>query len=570
MLPRITALLLCASAATAAAQNRAQVACRGQRIEAIAVEAEAPTVTGLRRVPVLGNVVRETHVITRDDVVRGYLLLRVGDRCTQLHRAESERILRAQPFLADADIDVFPGQRGGVVLVVKTIDEASLIVSTSLSDAAPTVRGARLGSANLSGLGISASVGWQYHQTLDDRVELRMSDYQFAGRPYVFSFATIRDPLGRDDRAELTLPFRTDVQRYAWRTHIGESRSHALLVERDSGRLVLGFGRQFAEAGGIGRLGPPGRLTLLGLSFTNERARPDTAPERLNEAGLFPDTAAALSGRFVEMRAARVNALIGVRGIRFVRARGLDALRGSQDVPLGLQIGTLVGRAVPALGANANDLFVATDIYAGFGSPRLLYRMQLQAEGRRERGGGGAQWDGMVGSGRLIGYARVGDRRTRTLSVEWSGTSRVRVPHALSLGVPDGGIRGFQNAGSIGARRAIARFSEQVYAGSPFSFGDVGFAIFADVGKLWAGDMPYGVTTPVRSSAGASLLLAVPRRSTRTWRLEFAMPTNREPGTSRWSLRLSHSDLTSFFWREPLDVDAARARAVPGSIYNWP
>ena len=91
-----------------------------------------------------------------------------------------------------------------------------------------------------------------------------------------------------------------------------------------------------------------------------------------------------------------------------------------------------------------------------------------------------------------------------------------------------------------------------------------------EAGQLWKGDLPYGKSTPLRYSAGASMLLAVPMRSSRMWRLEFAAPLQREPGLPRWELRLSHSDRTSFFWREPADVDAARARAVPASIYNWP
>lgn len=561
-------LLLCVSAASAAAQGTTRlVACRGQRIDSIAIDAQAPTVAGLRRVPVIGHIVRNTHVITRDDVVRGYLLLHVGDRCSELRRAESERILRAQPFLADASIDVITNGRGGVNLDVHTIDEASLILSGTLANAGPSVRSLRVGSANLAGLGIATSVSWRGQPAFDDRLELRMSDYQFAGRPYVLNLASVRDPFGRDDRAEMTLPFRTDVQRIAWRSLIGESRGHAQFAQNDSGRLVLGYGREYAEAGGIIRAGPPGRLSLLGVSFTNERAWPDTAPKRFTAAGFHSDTASAF-GRFMETKAARVNALLGVRGIRFMRARGFDALRGTQDVPLGLQIGTLIGRAVPLLGANSNDLFVASDLYLGFGNPRLAYRLQVQGEGRRARGI--KQWDGLVGSGRLSRYSRISETRTRVYSVEWSGTERVLVPHALSLGLPDGGMRGFRNTTTVGGRRGIARIDEQFYLGAPFSFGDFGMAWFTDVGQLWAGDLPYGEATPIRASAGASLLLAIPMRSTRMWRLEFAAPMNHEPGASRWELRLSHTDRTTFFWREPSDVDAARARAVPASIYNWP
>ena len=155
-------------------------------------------------------------------------------------------------------------------------------------------------------------------------------------------------------------------------------------------------------------------------------------------------------------------------------------------------------------------------------------------------------------------------------SVEWSGTSRVVIPHALSLGAPDGGMRGFRDATVIGGRRGIFRLEDQFYLGAPWSFGDLGVSVFAEAGQLWKGDLPYGETTQVRSSAGLSLLLAVPMRSTRMWRLELAAPLNPETRERRWEIRLSHADKTTFFWREPTDITSARARAVPASIYNWP
>ena len=563
------ALLSLACAASAAAQNTAGVVpCRGQRIDSITVDAQAPTVTGLRRVPVIGNVVREAHVVTRDDVVRGYLLLRVGDRCNELRRTESELILRAQPFIADATVDVVANDRGGVDLIVTTIDEGSIVLSGSVAEHAPTVRGVKLGSSNLSGMGVSTTAAWRHQPVLDDRLELRVSAYQFAGRPNVLNLAITREPLGRDDRAELTLPFRSDVQRFAWRTLMGESRGHAPFVQRDSGRLLLGYAREYAEAGGIIRIGPPGKLSLLGLSFTNERAYPDSGAELISSTGFRPDTAVEFTGRFQETRAARVNALIGLRGLRFMRVRAFDALRGTQDVPVGMQVGTLVGRSVRAFGGNSNDMFVASDLYVGIGDPRLTYQLQLHGEGRRERGT--TLWDGLVGSGRLIRHARPTNDRTSIFVVEWSGTSRVLVPHALSLGLPDAGLRGFRNATTVGGRRLITRLDEQLYIGTPFNFGDFGTGIFAETGKLWAGDVPYGSTTPWRASVGASLRLAVPARSTKMWRLEAALPLNPEPGGSKWELRLSHRDIAAYLWREPPDVDAARARAVPASIYNWP
>lgn len=542
--------------------------CRGQRIDSIRVITSAPTVTGLRRVPLAGAFVRNTHVVTRDEIVRGFLLLEVGDRCSELRRAESERILRAQPFLADADIVVLPGNRGGVLLEVRTIDDVSLIFSGSVSNSSPNLRSVRVGSSNLAGVGITTAFGWKHDAVYNDHLQGRFVDHQLFGQPYVLDVSSSKHPFGRDDYAQLSLPFRTDVQRFAWRGLIGGTRAHAQFVPRDTGRIALGFDRSFADAGGIFRIGPPGKLALVGVSFTNEHTMVDTNVVRITDLGFRSDTAALLLSRFAESRAARVNALVGLRWLRFLRVRGFDALRGSQDVPLGFQIGTLVGRGVSALGADSRDMFVASDLYVGIGNRRVIYRLQVQGEGRRAMNSD--TWDGLVASGRFSRHLRASDRRTRIFSVEWSGTEGVLLPHSLALGSPEGGLRGYSTSDEYGGRRGIARLEEQIFLGSPFDYGDAGISLFVDAGQLWPGDLPYAQRTRVRTAAGISLLVAVPMRSTRMWRLEVAAPINPPPGGSQVQIRLRHMDLTSFFWHEPADVHSARARAVPASVYNWP
>jgi len=52
-----------------------------------------------------------------------FLLLSARQPCTERLRAESERILRFQPFLADATVRAFPDDVGGVRIEVESIDE---------------------------------------------------------------------------------------------------------------------------------------------------------------------------------------------------------------------------------------------------------------------------------------------------------------------------------------------------------------------------------------------------------------------------------------------------------------
>jgi hypothetical protein len=47
------------------------------------------------------------------------------------------------------------------------------------------------------------------------------------------------------------------------------------------------------------------------------------------------------------------------------------------------------------------------------------------------------------------------------------------------------------------------------------------------------------------------------------------VPLN-DRGDASFEVRFTNHDFTRWFWREPGDVQAARERAIPNSVYNWP
>jgi hypothetical protein len=81
--------------------------------------------------------------------------------------------------------------------------------------------------------------------------------------------------------------------------------------------------------------------------------------------------------------------------------------------------------------------------------------------------------------------------------------------------------------------------------------------------------VPFGVTTPVKSSLGISLLAAVPPRSARLWRADLAFPLNRG-ARSAMTLRFTNADRTAFVFRDARDVAVGREATVPSSIFAWP
>jgi len=98
--------------------------CDGQIVSAIAIIVHDPSFIQFPRLlRPLARAVGLHHTTTKARVIGSFLLLSAGQPCTERLRAESERILRFQPFLADATVRAFPDDVGGVRIEVESIDE---------------------------------------------------------------------------------------------------------------------------------------------------------------------------------------------------------------------------------------------------------------------------------------------------------------------------------------------------------------------------------------------------------------------------------------------------------------
>lgn len=548
------------------------VRCSGQTVSAVRVRSGPPDFSRVvRRLRFLQRASTEVHVPTREDVVRRFLLLEPGRPCTEFRRAESERILRAQPFIADASVTAHDDGAGGVVIDAVTEDELSILAGVDVRGAAPHVRGARLGNQNVMGRAVAVEGRWQEGIAYRDEFGFDVTHYQLFGRPYQLALGASRASLGGDWEAEGSHPFLTDLQRVAWWARKGMQEGYFTFARgaHVPAPSIL-VDRGFVDLGGIVRIGEPGRLSLFGVSFTRERAGAEDAPVIITDSGLVGDTTSAFAGRFARHRSARVNAIWGLRNVHFMRVTAFDALRGAQDVRIGMQFGVLAGRSLAVLGSESDDILLSSDLYAGFGSRRSFGAIQVSGEGRQNYDTN--QWDGILASGRAAGYFRPADTHTIIASAEYAGGWRQLAPFQLRLDDPQGGVRGFGGSLLGGAQRAVLRLEDRWYLGTPRGVADAGLAMFVDAGKLWAGrseDAIFAVTTPVRVGVGVGLLAAFPPGSKRLFRLDVALPVTREPG-ARFEIRFGNADATRSFWTDPGDVARSRVRTVPSSIFSWP
>jgi hypothetical protein len=440
---------------------------------------------------------------------------------------------------------------------VVTIDEPAVLGSVGVSGKDPWLRALKLGSANVEGRGVSALGGWKDGGFYRDTWQARYANFQLFSAPVQMHLTAIRRDHGYDATGMVAYPFFTDLQPRAWR--VAGGASEVLVPFRFPGRdpVSLGVQRQFLDAGAVARIGAPGLLAIVGGSVSLERGNPAPEPVIVTDSGLVPDSGSALRSRYDSFRSARLNVLVGYRQVNFLRVSGFDALAGTQDVRRGVQAAFTVGRGLPMNDAGKDELFLSGNLYAGVGSATSFAGLEVLAEGRRLPA---REWEALLVSGRFGFYLRPHPRHTLTGSLEYAAGKRQWLPFQLALGDPRGGVRGYEEAELGGAARVVGRLEERWRIGNVRGTGDAGVALFAETGRLWAGDAPYGRSTRYMPSVGVALLAAVPRRSRRIWRLDLAVPLERTAG-ARFGMRLTNEDRTRAFWNEPNDVKRNRERS---------
>jgi hypothetical protein len=556
---------LLAPVGDAAAQGaRPTVSCSGQQISGIEI---------ITRAPYEGNgdqwwaaplrIATQAHVTTRERIVRRYLLLHEGGECIERMRAESERLLRAQPYLADALITVLSDAAGGVVLRVVTTDELTAILGLRAETDSPWLTGLSLGEGNVDGRAIHMSATWR--SGLDrDHWSGRFAHYQFMGRPWILELAGARRDPGFDEwTVSASYPFFTGAQRFGWRASVTQRSEIFDLWAGDDKPVGVALTSEFATLGALARVGSPERHSLFGLALTSERARVSPTPAGRQIATPYDPVTMPFEGR----ASRRLNALFGLRALNYLRVERFEALNTPHDVARGGQVGVVLARSASWLGSTENDLLVAADAYAGMGSERSFTSLHIRAEARDHLETD--RWDGILASATLDVWHRPHPRHTVAVEANWSAGWRQQVPFQLPIGSRLGGVRGFVDGREAGGQRVMLSVEDRWYLGAIRGLADLGVAAFLDAGVVQAGDLPIGTTSPVRVGAGVGILTALPAGSGRTWRLDLAMPINSD-GHARWEVRLSSMDARRAGWKEPPEVTRSREQAVPMGLFSWP
>lgn len=514
----------------------------------------------LRRVRQLANFL---HVDTRADFIARELLFEEGDCPDAFLLEESERLLREHRFIASAEVSVVPQPDGTRQVEVTTRDEWTTKIQIDVTvDNGLQFEGASIFEENFLGSGNLIGAFLRQRKQRQDYGGILESP-RLAGTRLDGRITGGRTRAGRFGDAMLVYPFVGEVGRVAGRLQFYSREAlfpYVLDPALDYGYAVLPELQQRIEATQAFRFGEPGDLSLLGFGISREVLRFNEYPGSVSlvrgqDFGNLLDDELNVGARLARQtrgyELTRMSLLLARRKVHFVTRRGLDAVSGEQSVQQGLDVALTVGPRLPlgdwfgsapkpaAPAASgpaplASDVMARFSFFGGVASGSAVLLVDAQAEGRRVRFEDevGPRWRDIFSEADLLAYWQPGIAVAKTLvaRVSASGGWNTVTPFQLTLGGREV-VRGYKEEDFPAGRRVVASLENRVDMRWPApSLIDLGLTFFADAGKAWAGDTPFGVDTGWKTSIGAGLRLGFPVGSRRVTRIDVAWPVGADSG----------------------------------------
>jgi hypothetical protein len=478
------------------------------------------------------------HIETTQSFIRRELLFQEGDCFDPFLLSESQRLLLEYPFLGDVTIESSDSIAGQKTVQVTTRDEWSTQIDVRLQyDVGLNIERFQATEENFLGHGITAQVTHAERRETRDRNARLFTPRLFGRTDADVSFGTTRGGsfffqrvnhgfVGETNRFSGSELYNRGTSFYSYATGGAEEFSHLLVPIR----------HEKAEVAVATRLGDPGRSWILGVSLDRSVYEQDGLPEFVqNEdfGGSTPSQAELPAGvsRQVQTRGAtRLAIHIGTRRFRYEEYIGLDAVSGREIVGLGffggLTLGKSVGAFLPEGVPDANDTYgrLYSSLTVALG--QSLVHMSLSAEAARADG----RWRDVLSQAAFAAYGRASWLPNQTLffKVSTGGGWRTTMPFQLSLGGRDG-VRSLRDDILPGGRRVLLVAEDRIRFDWPGTRAlELGATIFADAGRVWASDTPFGSDSDWVGSVGFGLRMAVPAGSATIWRPEIVFPVGHD------------------------------------------
>ncbi|MGD2120943.1 MAG: hypothetical protein PVJ76_04325 [Gemmatimonadota bacterium] len=484
------------------------------------------------------------HVRTREEFIMDELLFAVGDCVDTLLMSETERLLRAYRFIGDADVFAVPQPDGDQHVNVFTRDEWTTKVDFGFRiDEGLKIEGLEVTEENFLGRGVLLKGFLKKDKEVQD-LGIELETPRIGGTRWDARLSMGTTRTGNFFEESLGYPFLGEVgrvgarQSFLWRETVF---SYSTNGHPEYSHLLLPFLDQRWDVALGTRLGKPGDLFILGAGISRESIEFRDLPTSLefvvdkdfaNPAPVDSAGFAEVQGQTISRRANRVNVFLGKRNISFVQRRGIDAIRGIQDVAVGAEAFIGLGRAWRGLkeggGISADDLHTQASLFLGGAWDGWILNAQAASEARhvRTKGVDDWEWKDIFAEADLLLYWQPpgAQRHTLLFRASAAGGWSVETPFQLTLG-GRASLRGYREEAYPGAKRILLTLEDRLSLSSPApGLFDLGLAFFLDVGRMGAGDVPFGVDSGWIGTVGGGLRFGLPPATENVIRIDLALP----------------------------------------------
>lgn len=481
------------------------------------------------------------HVRTREEFIRRELLVREGECYDPARVRESARILREFRFIATADAFSIPQPDGTRHVVVDTRDEWTFKISVGVRfEDGLQFDGAGAVEENFLGRGITVGA---FYLDRDERRDVGglLEMPAIGSSRWDFRLDASRTRVGNSGSQLFMLPFRGEWSGFAFRQRVAARKdlfNWSLPPDQPYSHLVAPVDEGRMELTGAWRFGAPGDLLMVGTGISREWVHPGSLAEVEGVIdGEFDDREPAaptlrnvLESQLGSRETVRANLLLGLRQVEHVQRRGLDALDGVQDVAVGREAVLTVS---PALGGTGpGDAFFRTDLFGGASGEESTAQIFVSGQMRSVWGSRAGARD-VLGEVHAFVYRELPGRAKQTLVLRGraQGAWRTHAPFQLTLGGPDG-VRGYGEHDLPGGRSLVLSLEDRIRIPNPFpDLMDLGLTAFGDVGRMFAGDAPFGRDSGWRGTLGAGIRIGFPAGTASVIRADLAFPIG--PGGGR-------------------------------------
>lgn len=506
-------LLLCLQAAPSlAASTRTAHPPKGLAITSIVIETH--NVFNTSEPPenkLLYRTANRLHIQTRDPVIERELLFEVGDGYDPLLVKETERNLRALPFIRRARIDATVNKQGGVDLVVRTYDSWTLEVVANYKRAGgQTDIKAGLAEHNILGQGKSASAVYNRDGGAGSN-SIAYRDIQFLHyKRLQYSMVALTAPGSRNFSVSLIRPFYSSiVKRSAGAVVSYGSTSAGAGVSRRTGEASLNYGVALATA--------TTRTRRLNFGLSTRRAQSDGDIAELEQL-----TFLKLGAEWEELD--------------FLTVRRIQNFTQDEDFNLGFGIVPSVAWAprTSSLGTTQEQILPSVLLHKGFTWSAQLLLLKSRYGSKYVNGANGNR----VASFDATYFVRGLRYQTWAFHCGLDLGWRLDEANQLTLGESNG-LRGYGLSRFTGDRRFLFNIEDRVYVyDNLFRILDVGAVVFYDSGYAWPAANSVNFSD-LKRSAGLGLRVAPSRSGSNSpVRVDVAFPLDRRSSGSAWSLSI--------------------------------